>query len=128
MWWNGTEITGIPTLIYHDELVISTSIVTDPNGPGHLICRSETQEVVDWLDVHDNSVTTETSGNFFQQRMTTTGLALSRLSQNIPFSLPIVRDVRTSGLWACGTSNSLQYVGLYARLLGKLTLSDHDCS
>ena len=42
--WNGTDITGRPTLIYHDEVVSinysSPPTIVNPNGLGGLICSS----------------------------------------------------------------------------------------
>ena len=50
--WNGTTLTG-PTLIYLDEIILDgidflTLSVGDPNRPGALVCRSETQPTVFW--------------------------------------------------------------------------------
>ena len=42
--WNGTDITGRPTLIYHDEVVAinysAPPTIVNPNGLGGLICSS----------------------------------------------------------------------------------------
>ena len=41
--WRGNNITGIPTLIYHDEVetvIYSSPTLSNPNGPGGLLCSS----------------------------------------------------------------------------------------
>ena len=42
--WRGNNITGIPTLIYHDEvetvMYSPPQTLSNPNGPGGLLCNS----------------------------------------------------------------------------------------
>ena len=42
--WRGNNITGIPTLIYHDEvetvMYSPPPTLSNPNGPGGLLCNS----------------------------------------------------------------------------------------
>ena len=42
--WRGNNITGIPTLIYHDEvepvMYSPPPTLSNPNGPGGLLCSS----------------------------------------------------------------------------------------
>ena len=42
--WNGTNITGRPTLIYHDEVIAinytAPPTLHNPNSPGGLLCSS----------------------------------------------------------------------------------------
>ena len=50
--WNGINITGRPTLIYHDE-VIAINYTTpptlhNPNGPGGLLCSSANGSIAWW--------------------------------------------------------------------------------
>ena len=56
MRWNGTDITGIPTLIYHDELLFSNGPITDPFGPGRLICEIQEDTPVTWEFVDGSTV------------------------------------------------------------------------
>ena len=50
--WRGNNITGIPTLIYHDEVetVIYTNppTLSNPNGPGGLLCNSTVGPIAWW--------------------------------------------------------------------------------
>ena len=62
MTWNGTDITGVPTFIYHDELVTGTTPISDPNGPGRLICRSSSSIEIHWAFVR-NGYRVSTTGN-----------------------------------------------------------------
>ena len=121
MTWNGTDITGVPTFIYHDELFRGTGPITDPDGPGRLICRSLTQtaQPVRWLDVSGSIVRDlhSQSSAFFQRRKTLSNVELSRLSLSTTYT--IMRRANTSGLWICGPPGMRVYVGLYARVEGK---------
>ena len=56
--WNGTLVTG-PILIYHDEVRldgIDNPMLGDVEGPGALVCRSQTRPRAGWR---------RTSGAFF---------------------------------------------------------------
>ena len=50
--WRGNNITGIPTLIYHDEVetVVYSSppTLSNPNGPGGLLCSSTVGPISWW--------------------------------------------------------------------------------
>ena len=50
--WRGNNITGIPTLIYHDEVetvVYSTPpTLSNSNGPGGLLCNSTVGPIAWW--------------------------------------------------------------------------------
>ena len=50
--WRGNNITGIPTLIYHDEVEIVTYIpppaLSNPNGNGGLLCSSTVGPISWW--------------------------------------------------------------------------------
>ncbi len=117
MWWNGTDITGIPILIYHDELITSQDdAITDINGPGSLACR-----FIAWLDINWFGVTDAagniTTGNF-KQRKERGPPSLSQLIQSIPVPNPR-GDNSTNGLWYCSISGMTPlYVGLYGRIPG----------
>ena len=121
MTWNGTDITGLPTLIYHDELITSTGPITYPYGPGRLVCRLDNEEAtqVQWFHANGNRVTTQTNGNFIQTRSSGPPI-ISRLSMNIPISSPRT-DSLTNGLWFCRANNKTLYVGLYSRIPGEFT-------
>ena len=50
--WRGNNITGIPTLIYHDEVETVTysspPTLSHPNGPGGLLCSSTVGPISWW--------------------------------------------------------------------------------
>ena len=49
--WKGNNITGIPTLIYHDEVetvFYSSPTLSNPNGPGGLLCNSTVGPIAWW--------------------------------------------------------------------------------
>ena len=50
MTWNGTLVTG-PILIYHDEVRFdgnANPMLGDLDGPGALVCRSQTRPRAEW--------------------------------------------------------------------------------
>ena len=120
MRWQGTDITGVPTLIYHDELIISTdNVITNPDGQGSLICSSVAQTTVSWMHVNGRTATTNSNGNFKQTR----AAGPPSLSQLTLGGVPITTtrtDAVTNGLWSCSASGTRLHVGLYGRVQGKL--------
>ena len=128
MRWNGTVITGdTPTLIFHDELFSGTGPITDPDGPGRLVCTSETPTTVRWSFPTDASRITagDSTDNFFHRREGSmiNPPVVSRLSRNpanpIIINSPRV-DQRANGLWRCNEdSGPTIYVGIYARVPGE---------
>ena len=121
MRWNGTDITGVPTFIYHDELLTTNdSMITDPDGQGSLICRFEMQTTVYWSVVHGDPVSNATNGNFIQTRATGPP-SLSRVALNSirPITTPRTDDF-TNGLWFCSANGMRLHVGLYGRAQGEI--------
>ena len=121
MLWNGTNITDTPSLIYHDELLRSADPITNPNGPGTLVCISEMPLTVNWFGIDGVTVTTFSSGDFIQRRELGPP-SLSRLSLN-PFNsfLPGLGP-DTNGIWSCSAGGMpTLYVGLYTRAPGKVS-------
>ncbi len=120
MRWNGTDITGIPTMIYHDELITSQDdAIADPDGSGSLICSFVAWLDIDWFGVTDaaGDITTGNGGNF-KQRKERGPPSLSQLIQSNPVSNPRGDD-NTNGLWYCSISGMTPlYVGLYSRIPG----------
>ncbi len=120
MWWNGTDITEIPTLIYHDELITSQdNAITNINGPGSLACRFIAWLDINWFGVTDaaGDITTGNDGNF-KQRKERGPPSLSQLTQSVPVSTPRWDD-NTNGLWYCSISGMTPlYVGIYGRING----------
>ena len=56
--WNGTLVTG-PILIYHDELRLdgnNNPMLGDLDGPGALVCRSQTQEGAFWRNTAGETI------------------------------------------------------------------------
>ena len=122
MRWNGTDITGVPTLIYHDELVTSTdNVITDPDGQGSLICSSVAQTTVSWVSVSGSTTVTHSNGNFKQTRAAGPP-SLSQLTLGgDPITTPRT-DVAANGLWSCSASGTQLHVGLYGRVQGMSSL------
>ena len=120
MLWNGTNITGVPTLIYHDELYPNDREY-DPNGPGSLTCRVE-GPLVRWFMTDGNF-----PGNDFTTiRRNTQNLSWARLAR-VPSLLTAVEAAENpiyNGLMICrdnsDTRNTHYHVGLYARDPGKI--------
>ena len=127
MRWNGTLITSnIPTLIYHDELLSTTGPITDPNGPGSLICESETATLF-WAYPTDSGRITAggTTDTFFHRRegSTSNPPVVSRLSRN-PANNTLRTGQQENGLWRCNEQNGPSiYVGIYARVPGRVLAS-----
>ena len=96
--WRGNNITGIPTLIYHDEVetVIYSSPPTlrNPNGPGGLFCSSTVGNIAWWAGDGTSSFDTN-----IRQRL---------IYQIIPsgnLTAQIINDGRT------GTSDEINLTG-----------------
>ena len=112
MRWNGTNITGVPTFIYHDELATRTDGTISPDGPGSLICSIPANISVTWSLVNDIPVSFLATRSFHQiQKVETPSLSQLALgSGGHPRSESFV-----NGLWFCRTSGARLYVGIYAR-------------
>ena len=115
-------------LIYHDEILLrdGTDSIRDPNGPGALICRSETGRAV-WR--FPNSVQVQPTGRFddgIGQTMTGTSVlpTLAQLFLRIEYTEQTRRTNR-NGLWQCvldnqgGTVDDFVPVGFYNRATGE---------
>ncbi len=125
MRWNGTDITGVPTFIYHDELLFQTGVLTDINAPGRLVCVFPTETTVTWERVDGSSISSSTRDRdeFFQRRQTSAPPSVSRLTTTQHFSRTTpLTDSRFNGLWTC-RANAVPadrlHVGLYARAEGE---------
>ena len=131
MTWNGTDITNIPTFIYHDELT-DNLFFTDPNGPGSLVCTSVGLRNVLWAYPTDDSnigILIDNSQNFVHSRLGGESLPpiRSRLSRNPnnPITTPRT-DERANGLWRCSEQyvGSVLHVGIYARVPGEFSYNN----
>ena len=98
--WRGSNITGIPTLIYHDEVQTvwysSPPTLHNPNGPHGLLCNSTVGHVSWWAG----------DGTLLD-----TNVGWRIIYQIIPggnLTAQIVRDGRTQDL-----SNSNHHNGLF---------------
>ena len=133
--FNGTAITS-PRLIYHDEIVSDSTIPTvlNSDGPGDLVCRSDSIGLTFWRYPTGNTVPEIKPGDFFTVR---TPVAvpnyypfLARLST---IDYLDSTDSTINGLWICilggiHTGNiedsdviaSYIYVGIYSRNSGEL--------
>ena len=126
MTWNGDTInSNIPTLIYHDELYNGTGPIDNPNGPGRLVCTSQTPRTTHWTfpTYASRIVAGNTDDNFFHRREGTNPV-VSRLSLNSanPITTPRT-DYRANGLWRCNEdSGPTIYVAIYARVPGAVAI------
>ena len=135
VFFNGTTIAG-PILIYHDEIGSDTTIPTDgnSNGPGDLVCRSESIGRTFWRNPTGSSVLTSTSSAFYSVRT----------PQSDPQTYPFLAQLSTidfldstdptiNGLWICilgftgdigeqDVIDSFIYVGIYSRNSGELRI------
>ena len=127
--WNGTLVTG-PILIYHDELRLdgnNNPMLGDLDGPGALVCRSQTREGAFWRN---------TAGETIPATDELGGLNGINVIRNDPTEVPSItrlsRGTATSptgnlfdGLLLCRLNAvgdvadviaNFRYVGLYNRL------------
>ena len=118
MRWNGTDITGVPTFIYHDELIAGTpgaNLAPDPDGPGVLSCTSASgTTTVNWNSIDRAIDPTITTGNILLR----IGTMRSQLLQNAynPFPTGGRQETLFNGLWSCMPLNGARlHVGLYFR-------------
>ena len=126
--WNGTLVTG-PILIYHDELRLdgnNNPMLGDLDGPGALVCRSETREAF-WRNTEGNTIpATDQPGGLNDINVIRNGPtevpSITRLSRGTTTS---PADNQFDGLLLCRVNAVLgdvpdvianfRYVGLYNR-------------
>ena len=120
--WRGNNITGIPTLIYHDEVETvryrPPPTLSNPNGPGGLLCSSTVGPIAWWPAINFGFGPFDTN---IDERL---------IYQIIPdgnLMAQIVRDGRTqdisfsnyhNGLFTCQRNGSISTavpVGFYQR-------------
>ena len=117
--WRGNNITGIPTLIYHDEVetvMYSSPQLRNPNGPGGLLCNSTVGPIAWWggdgtssfdTNIHDKQIyQIMPSGNLMAQ--------IVRGGRNVDIS----RFDVNNGLFTCrrnGDISTAVPVGFYHR-------------
>ena len=120
--WNGTDITNQPTLIYHDEVQAvmydSSPTLSNPNGPGGLLCNSTVTPIAWWAGDGTSSFDTN--------------IRVRQIYQIIPsenLTAQIVRDGRSNemnlsgfsfhnGLFTCRSNGDISTaipVGFYYR-------------
>ncbi len=125
MTWNGTTVDG-PVLIYHDELILINdtdvlTIITDPDGPGNLVCRSTQSITPSWRLTDASAVLSTGEGNTFRQIVEIeTPFILSLLTRRVS---QIRTDPLTNGLWFCDSGvmdTSRIHVGIFSRASGKV--------
>ena len=127
MTWNGTDISDVPTFIYHDELTDKPGF----NESGTLLCISRVPSGVFWSYADNRGIVlSDRSQNFLhlQSGNLSDPPIQARLSRNPsnPITTPRT-DRRANGLWRCFEHKGptyiigpLFYVGLYARVPGEL--------
>ena len=121
--WEGNLVTG-PILIYHDELRLDGNdnpMLGDLDGPGALVCRSQTRPLAQWRNT-DRALVQETGGDINQIRtdeQTTPSFArLSRGTTNTPedFDGLVICRVNSMGDPLDVLAN-FNYIGFYNRQL-----------
>ena len=100
--WEGNLVTG-PILIYHDELRLDGNdnpMLGDLDGPGALVCRSQTRPRVFWRNTEGNSFPDTDSGGLNDINQIRNGPtdvpSITRLSRGI---LPL--HLLTTNLMGC---------------------------
>ena len=136
MTWNGTLVTG-PILIYHDELRLDGNdnpMLGDVNGPGALVCRSESRPLAQWR-MTTGMMVQDTGGDINQiQTDTQATPSFSRLSRGTTNSPPENFD----GLLICRVNTlsdprdvfaNFSYIGFYNRqlpgIVSNINLEEH---
>ena len=110
MRWNGVNITGIPTFIYHDEL--GSGNISDLDRQGSLICSSAANSSVFWQRVDEVNVNFHNRGSFQQIERP----SFSQLALGLAFTAATPRtESFVNGLWPCTGSGARLHVGIYAR-------------
>ena len=120
--WNGTLVTG-PILIYHDELRLDGNdnpMLGDVDGPGALVCRSQTRPQALWRSPARFEV--QETGGDINQIQTGTTPSFARLSRGTTNSPPQDFD----GLLICRVNTindgpdvaaNYNFIGFYNRQL-----------
>ena len=123
MRWNGTNITGVPTFIYHDELTAgtpNTNLAPDPDGPGVLSCSSDTIQTTAPINWHfvDRRIDPANTTRGFLLRLESTR---SQVLQDIVHLQTGGRqEAFLNGLWSCTQDGARFHVGLYSRSSSEL--------
>ena len=127
MTWNGTDISDVPTLIYHDELTDKPGF----DGSGTLLCTSRRSLSVSWSYPDNIEIgLSDSSQSFLHLQSGNLGdpPIRARLSRNPsnPITTPRT-DRRANGLWRCFQHKGPKYslgspihVAIYARVPGEL--------
>ena len=120
--WNGTNITGRPTLIYHDEVTAiyyrPPPTLRNPNGPGGLLCNSTVGPIAWWPG---NGLTnppfdTNVPGILIYQIIPSGNLAAQIVNDGR--NVDVSRSPYHNGLFTCrrdGNISTAVPVGFYAR-------------
>ena len=95
--WRGNDITGIPTLIYHDEvetvMYSPPPTLSNPNGPRGLLCNSTVGPIA-WWPGHGRMQPFDANRN---------GLQIYQIIPNGNLMAQIVNDGRTNEVNLTGT-------------------------
>ena len=129
--WNGTLVTR-PILIYHDELN-DNPMLGDVDGPGALVCRSQTRPITQWR-MTTGTLVQETGGDFNQIRTAAETFPsfslLSRGTTSTPenFDGLLICRVDTRGDGPNVFAN-FNYIGFYNRqlqgIISNISLEEH---
>ena len=131
--WNGTLVTG-PILIYHDELRVDGNdnpMLGDVDGPGALVCRSQTRPQALWRS--PGRFTVQETGGDINQIQTGTTPSFARLSRGTTtspedFDGLLICRVNTEGD-APDVAANLNFIGFYNRqlqgIISNIGLEEH---
>ena len=121
--WRGNNITGIPTLIYHDEvetvMYSPPPTFSNPNGPRGLLCNSTVGPIAWWSGDSIKHVDYNVPGRLIYQIIpmegTTAQIVNNGRSAN---DVDVSRFSYHNGLFACrwnGDISTAVHVGFYQR-------------
>ena len=120
--WNGTNITGRPTLIYHDEVTAINyrppPTLHNPNSPGGLLCNSTVGPISWWggTGVTDPPLDTNVPLIFIYQIIPSGNLTAQIVTDGR--NVDVLRYSFHNGLFTCRRNGDILTavpVGFYAR-------------
>ena len=120
--WRGNNITGIPTLIYHDEVetVIYSTPPTpsNPNGNGGLLCSSTVTPIAWWAGDGRSSFDTNIINRQIYQIIPSGNLTAQIVNDGRSNEVDLTMHTYHNGLFTCrwnGDISTAVPVGFYYR-------------
>ena len=119
--WNGIDITGRPTLIYHNEVTAiyyrAPPTLVDPNGPRGLLCNSTVGPIAWWPGNGLNRLFDTNINNRFIYQIIPSGNLMAQIV-NDGRNVDVSESSYHNGLFTCrrdGNISTAVPVGFYAR-------------